>query len=552
MPRCKRSHALLCCWIAGLLLALRAPAQTSTSIAEAADAARQWVAAPQQAELFHAYETAAEIHHRVYDQPRPLQVWVVTIDLATPGLRFALTEPAAAAPDRGRFETRCCNTLEFARQRGVQLAINTSAFGPFRPSAGGYMDVVGLAAVRGNLYSPAYEGYGAMYIARDGHVALKGPPLPSDQLWHVVPGFRLLLDDRRIVVDPAVADSSFGGVNPRTAVGTDASGGTLWIVVVDGRQPGVSAGITLVELAVLFEHLGAWDALNLDGGGSTTLVIEQADGTHRTLNTPVGDRVPNTLRQVANNLGFYLPGPRPPAPDTPPATLRDTVIRLANSRRGGGRAPAAAGESTDITYDGQTLLRANPAGIDGCGATFELFLDAYCRARCHRERSAVEGRWLEGWPADTFSAFQQGWYGAPAATASPQFPEALRASIRERRLADVLCWARLGEPVSDYRLLERGDFVQFWRTGGGGHSALFWGRDYENDGRERLWYWSSRPEPRCAGPDEPGVPPATRTGRGLHGEYIGPEIDPARIYGVRLVEPAHSSTSQASATQPGQ
>ena len=61
--------------------------------------------------------------------------------------------------------------------------------------------------------------------------------------------------------------------NPRTAAGVYADG-TLVLLVVDGRQPGVSTGFTISELRQLMLRMGVADALNLDGGGSSTLVID--------------------------------------------------------------------------------------------------------------------------------------------------------------------------------------------------------------------------------------------------------------------------------------
>lgn len=61
--------------------------------------------------------------------------------------------------------------------------------------------------------------------------------------------------------------------HPRSAVGLSRDGNTMWLFVVDGRSA-TSAGMTLVELADAMRALGAWDALNFDGGGSTTLVID--------------------------------------------------------------------------------------------------------------------------------------------------------------------------------------------------------------------------------------------------------------------------------------
>lgn len=76
------------------------------------------------------------------------------------------------------------------------------------------------------------------------------------------------------------------GRAPRTAVGV-TPGGKWLLVTVDGRDSGRSVGLTLTELAGLMKELGAVDALNLDGGGSTTIYARGAvlnrpsDGSER-------------------------------------------------------------------------------------------------------------------------------------------------------------------------------------------------------------------------------------------------------------------------------
>jgi exopolysaccharide biosynthesis protein len=77
------------------------------------------------------------------------------------------------------------------------------------------------------------------------------------------------------------------GRHPRTAIGIANNGKRLLLVVVDGRQAPYSAGMTLRELATLMLALGARDALNLDGGGSTTMVVENPrSGTLEIANRP--------------------------------------------------------------------------------------------------------------------------------------------------------------------------------------------------------------------------------------------------------------------------
>jgi len=497
--------------------------------------ARAWVAQPTREEPIEAFGAAADIRYREYQQPRPLRVWIARVDLTTPNLRIALTEPAGFRGDDIHFEVRCANTLDFAQQRGVQLAVNTSAFGPFRPRMGLPMDVVGLAAVRGCVYSGPDDRFGAMYISPRGRIALRADQPDNLSLWHIVPGFRMLLEDGQIAVLPKVAKSNFGGLNPRTAVGVDREGQTLWIIVADGRQAGVSEGITLVELAALFQSLGAWDALNLDGGGSSTLVSEGADGVHRVINTPVGRGKPNTLRQVANNLGFYLSGKGSKPGNDRPRTLRESVIRVISARRGGGYKWKGDGVARDIAYAGQTVLHANPEGTYCCGATLEAFLDGYCQLHHGCDASEAEGQWFQDWPLDRFAALQKGWYGTEDAPTNELIPPDVRPTIREKQVYHMLPWTGLAVPVGSYRALRRGDFLEFWRTSGSGHSVIFWGRDRDTDGRERLWYWSSQPRPRYAYPLCGGSAPATTPGYGLNWEYIGDEIDPARIYGVSLL-----------------
>jgi exopolysaccharide biosynthesis protein len=63
--------------------------------------------------------------------------------------------------------------------------------------------------------------------------------------------------------------------HPRTLIGVDEDG-DVWLVAVDGRQLDHSIGMTFKDLQRLVSRLGLRDALNLDGGGSTTMVVRDA------------------------------------------------------------------------------------------------------------------------------------------------------------------------------------------------------------------------------------------------------------------------------------
>ncbi|MEP6780610.1 MAG: phosphodiester glycosidase family protein [Gemmatimonadaceae bacterium] len=81
-------------------------------------------------------------------------------------------------------------------------------------------------------------------------------------------------------VDSA-GNAGFRGLNPRTAIGYGNKGKRLLLAVIDGRQPGFSVGMTLRQEADLFRALGATDAMNLDGGGSSVMVVRDANATSR-------------------------------------------------------------------------------------------------------------------------------------------------------------------------------------------------------------------------------------------------------------------------------
>lgn len=124
-----------------------------------------------------------------------------------------------------------------------------------------------------------------------------------------VGGNPTLIEGGQVVTKNVYGSSAFFSRNPRTGVGTTPDGKIL-LVTVDGRQPRYSVGMTLEELSDLFVSLGADYALNLDGGGSTTMVVNGAiknrpsDGSER----PVSSAI--TILP-AGDYGEALPAPEP-------------------------------------------------------------------------------------------------------------------------------------------------------------------------------------------------------------------------------------------------
>lgn len=129
----------------------------------------------------------------------------------------------------------------------------------------------GFAVLAGRGSAAAALGRAAAGDTVRWTLPVRGAPGAVAEL---VGGFPLLLVDGSPVLHtvPAIRPAFAFERHPRTAVGMRADGAVL-LVVVDGRRPDHSAGMTLPELIRLLRELGAVDALNLDGGGSTTLVV---------------------------------------------------------------------------------------------------------------------------------------------------------------------------------------------------------------------------------------------------------------------------------------
>lgn len=115
----------------------------------------------------------------------------------------------------------------------------------------------------------------------------------------VITGNHTLIDDGIVtVVDNKV-------MHPRTAVGIDNDTGEVLLLVIDGRSK-LSRGYTMLELANLMADLGADEALNLDGGGSSTMVARGRKGRNHVVNVP-SDAY---LRRVANALAVTYTPPK--------------------------------------------------------------------------------------------------------------------------------------------------------------------------------------------------------------------------------------------------
>lgn len=156
--------------------------------------------------------------------------------------------------------------------------------------------------------------------------------------------------------------------HPRTAIGA-TKGGDVWLVVVDGRQD-MSVGATVAETAAIMARLGCVEAMNLDGGGSSTLALSGL-----VLNRPSD----GSERPIANSV-LLMAGAPTPAPDA-------AKIVGADKLKVGGGADFQVADS-----QGRPL----PGSVVFWSATGAAWIDQSGRLRGLRPGKAVVRAWVGG------------------------------------------------------------------------------------------------------------------------------------------------------------
>ncbi len=273
--------------------------------------------------------------------PRDVKIHLVKIDLTAPSLSFAL-----AAPGGSRDVLRL-TTLSYLNQVGGQIGINSHFFLPY-PSADLNGDVIGFSASGGTVFSPFELPTQNYAILRDAP-AINIDPNNNASIVTRAPGFSdgtcflCVTNDGLHVNEPVVlwnafagsaqivtngvstipcyldathpncklvqgtsvynnADSWYSRTAARVAVGLSQDRKTLFIFTVDAVNG--SSGMKVTEVAdLLVNDYGVHDALNMDGGGSTSLAMENPSTHVRALVNSSADGVGG--RVVATSLAVF-------------------------------------------------------------------------------------------------------------------------------------------------------------------------------------------------------------------------------------------------------
>ncbi len=167
---------------------------------------------------------------------------------------------------KGAKTTAQASAYETATGETVYLAVNADFFNmdTFQPR--------GQLVLEGNViqtYGTRVTPYFA--VLKDGTYAIRAFGTPMGDVQEAVAGYHWLVRDGAVVTNDDVE------LAPRTAIGLKADG-TVIVFATDGRQEGYSMGLTIQDTGELMKNAGCVNAINLDGGGSTTFATRYSNG----------------------------------------------------------------------------------------------------------------------------------------------------------------------------------------------------------------------------------------------------------------------------------
>ena len=236
---------------------------------------------------------AADIHN----PQLPLIVHIVKIDLLNPAVSVITSEAALFKNNRGRLRGE--TTRDFALRHNTIVAFNAAPFKTRSLLFSVYRTIVGIHITDFRRMSMPHERYGALLFYADKTACIidaQTEELLLENVRHAVGGFWTILRNG------AVLPQKLHRRDSRTAVGIADNGRTLFVVAVEGENKRKSQGLSFEETARLMRELGADDALQLDGGSSSSLVLQENGTQHIVAPT----RSWNIHIRVASNVGIII------------------------------------------------------------------------------------------------------------------------------------------------------------------------------------------------------------------------------------------------------
>jgi exopolysaccharide biosynthesis protein len=233
-----------------------------------------------------------------------LEFWAMRIDLHSPNTRIVVKGGLANSDGKGGALTT--KVSSFVRDNNLNIGINALPFDVSTATEGQPIRNLGVVISDGQLIAPANRHYDALVFYNDGRAAIIRQAAMRtaegiENIENAVGGFYQILSDG----EPSRRTITSMERHPRSAAGVSDRGDRLYLLVIDGRRNSSSGG-TERETARILRSLGAWDGINFDGGGSTTLAIRNSDGRVRVANTPIHGGILGRERAVAGCIGVQL------------------------------------------------------------------------------------------------------------------------------------------------------------------------------------------------------------------------------------------------------
>ena len=313
------------------------------------------------------------------------QVLCYRVDLQDPDVRLFTTPHCTNSCAQ---ETLVQNPSHFLETFGVQAAVNgafyASSTGPTDEALGTPEMVRGLAISRGNIVSAADENaYSAALLFTTNNQAFyipsnTSPGTNTAGLFTAISGNVALLINGVNTQTPNPSDD----LDPRTALGLSANRRYLFMLTVDGRQgtaqgvnPPWSDGADFYNTGEWLLRFGAADGINIDGGGSTTMVMADCGGKASRLNRSSFVAAYGRERNVGHNFGVFARSLATdikdlaviPGSTTATLTWRTEIPTTAQVEYG---LTASYGSVTPL--DGR-LLKYHAATLNGLGAGSNYF-----------------------------------------------------------------------------------------------------------------------------------------------------------------------------------
>jgi len=249
----------------------------------------------------------------------------IRVDLTDPDIHLYCT-PRCAGYMADYYESAGYTMSNFLSNNGLQIAINANNFHDpgtadspsYTLSEGTRFRVTGELICTGQVVSAQEAAVDDVtFRFRTNNtvtfVATNWPANPAADTYISVSGLYAVLVNGVNIGSNYLSDPNFvhNQPQPRTAFGLSQDRHYLYLITIDGRQPGYSDGALDWETCVWLQLAGAWDGANMDGGGSTCVVMQNTLGQPVELNHDSAAASNGRERTVGGHFGVYarpLPG----------------------------------------------------------------------------------------------------------------------------------------------------------------------------------------------------------------------------------------------------